>query len=106
MLAVFSAGSLHCVWVHTFIMGSTVLMYDTKCNGMKGSENIYFRLSSGLLHQPILQVGTIVSDDHCISIFKIKVKCCLCINVTDIGFQVFVVVSVCSDFGPSVCDTM
>lgn len=35
-----------------------------------------------------------------------KWRACLCINVTDIGFQVFVVVSVCSDFGPSVCDTM
>jgi len=47
-----------------------------------------------------------VSDDHGISIFKVNVKCCLCINVTDIGFQVFMVVSEFSDFGLPVCDTM
>ena len=62
---------------------------------------------SGLLHHPILQVGTTVSDDRGISIFKVKVRCCLCINVTDIEFQVFMVVSeCCSDFGLPVCDTM
>jgi len=48
-----------------------------------------------------------VSDDRGISIFKVKVRCCLCINVTDIEFQVFMVVSeCCSDFGLPVCDTM
>jgi len=71
----------HCiVYGHTtLIMGITVLMYDTQ---------------------------TTVSDDHSISSFKVKVKCCLCVNVTDTGFQVFVVVSECSDFGLPVCDTM
>jgi hypothetical protein len=72
---------------------------------MTGSENIDFRLF-WIVTPSNLAGCTVVSDDHGISIFKVKVKCCLCINVTDIGFQIFVVVSECSDFGMPVCDTM
>jgi hypothetical protein len=76
-----------------------------QCNGMTGSENIDFGLL-WIVAPSSLSGCTIVFDDHGISIFKIKVKCFLCINDTDIGFQVFMVVSECSDFCFPVCDAM
>jgi len=54
---------------------------------MTGSENIDFWLL-WVVAPSNLAGYTIVSDDHGISVFKVKVKCCLCINVTDTGFQV------------------